>query len=144
MWSQHCFMQFQVMAWCHQATSLYPKQWSQTLMMPYGVTRPQRVNIIRLQTRILNEKSTKIQFKKSFRIHRFILIVGWSIILLDSRKSGFKQVFWCYSHKHEIYSEIPLIANCHVREHKLTCFTNCRPSSTSEVFVGTSPDHRYK
>ena len=34
----------QVMAWCHQATSLYLSQcWSKS-MSPYGVTRPQWVN----------------------------------------------------------------------------------------------------
>ena len=35
---------FQVMAWCHQATSHYLNQCWQSYMMPYGITRLQWVN----------------------------------------------------------------------------------------------------
>ena len=35
----------QVMAWCRQATSHYLSQWWPRSMLPYGVTRPQWVNL---------------------------------------------------------------------------------------------------
>ena len=35
----------QVMAWCHQATSHYLSQCWPKFMLPYGVTRPQWVNM---------------------------------------------------------------------------------------------------
>ena len=35
----------QVMAWCRQATSHYLSQWWLSLLSPYGVARPQWVNL---------------------------------------------------------------------------------------------------
>ena len=35
----------QVMAWCRQATSYYLSQCWPRSLMPYGITRPQRVNV---------------------------------------------------------------------------------------------------
>ena len=40
---------FQVMAWCRQATSHYLSQCWHSFMLPYGVTRPQSVNTLRLK-----------------------------------------------------------------------------------------------
>ena len=37
----------QVMVWCHQGISHYPKELWQQFMSPYGVTRPQWVNTLR-------------------------------------------------------------------------------------------------
>ena len=39
----------QVMAWCHQATSHYLSQGWPRSLSPYGVTRPQWVNTLRLR-----------------------------------------------------------------------------------------------
>ena len=37
------------MAWCHQASSHYLNQWRPRSISPYGIARPQRVNIMDVQ-----------------------------------------------------------------------------------------------
>ena len=65
----------QVMAWCHQATSHYLSQCWLSSLSPYGVTRPQWVNVrLTIYTQIttnVSSKSQKVMHKQHFiRIKR--------------------------------------------------------------------------
>ena len=50
----------QVMAWCHQATSHYLSQCWPRSLSPYGVTRPQWVNIIAADGLTMQVRGSKI------------------------------------------------------------------------------------
>ena len=68
----------QVMAWCHQATSHYLNQFWSRFSTPYGVTRPQCVNIkihivysIHVEGyRLWNYHNCMVLLKKIFRTFR--------------------------------------------------------------------------
>ena len=47
----------QVMAWCHQATSHYLSQYWPKSLLPYGVTRPQWVNLVHLSLLLLDQNA---------------------------------------------------------------------------------------
>ena len=60
----------QVMAWCHQATSHYLSQCWPRSMSPYGVIRPQRVNLLTLWLQCLSQSSNQKRLKTTFFICR--------------------------------------------------------------------------
>ena len=61
----------QVMAWCRQVTSHYLNQCWPRSWIPYGITRPQRANILRQRHRLAHD------------IFKYILLYEYCIILIQ-------------------------------------------------------------
>ena len=72
----------EVMAWWHQATSHYLSQYCPRSMMPYGVTRPQRVNLdcyLSHYSFIIQE----IMLKFLIHIHWQWVFIPYAILVTD-------------------------------------------------------------
>ena len=97
----------QVMAWCHQATSLYLSQCWPRSMSPYGVIRPQWVNSSRpMQWRIytLTTRLSLVQIMTCCLFGQLIICTDDGLLLTGPLRTNFGEIQIIYSYIIQLYT----------------------------------------